>query len=299
MQGTQRRGRLSKKDQKFIRDNFGTLSAEEIAEKINKTAEGVEKYISFNNLLPAKDRREVAIVREVAVDSAIEYAFKNSADWPQLRQQFTKTELDLFVSKYAQYVSQFNNDVLPTERTQIMIAIKLEILLDRNMRDKKVFLEDIEKARERADKLYSKGFEKLDVHEKKLLNTLESEISALNSARSSLTSEIDKNLDKHAKVMRELKGTRDQRIKNIENSKKSWIDLIKALQEDEKFRQREGRYMQLMKIAEEKSHKKLGQDHRYMDGQFDKPILSAETINEEAEAEEEKIHDNSGSTGKG
>ena len=87
-------------------------------------------------------------------------------------------------------------------------------------------------------------------------------------------------MDKRQLVSKDLKATRDQRIKRIEDSKSSWAGFLRAL-EDEEERERVGDDAELMKIAKDKSREKLGTFHTFIDGSIDRPLLNADTINME------------------
>jgi len=82
--------------------------------------------------------------------------------------------------------------------------------------------------------------------------------------------------DKFDKLMMSLKGTRDQRIKEIEKKTVSYVDLIKKLQEKE-FREKEGRQLALFKKAVKQQEDELSDYHTYVDGELDLPILDSKS----------------------
>ena len=78
-------------------------------------------------------------------------------------------------------------------------------------------------------------------------------------------------------LRKDLKATREQRIKRIEDGKSSWIGLIRML-EDEEIREKEGREMEIMAMAVDKNRKLISEYHNYADDTVDSPLLTPETV---------------------
>ena len=93
------------------------------------------------------------------------------------------------------------------------------------------------------------------------------------------THELLKVLNEQQKISKDLKATREQRIKRIEDGKSSWIGLIRML-EDEEVREREGREMEILKRATDKAKESLHEYHTYNDNKVDVPLLTPESIKE-------------------
>ena len=91
------------------------------------------------------------------------------------------------------------------------------------------------------------------------------------------TNEYTKLLNEQQKISKDLKATREQRIKRIEDGKSSWIGLIRML-EDEEIREKEGREMEIMNMSVEQQINKLSEYHEYQDGEVDTPLLTPETV---------------------
>jgi hypothetical protein len=100
-------------------------------------------------------------------------------------------------------------------------------------------------------------------------------------ARSSekfLTTEYAKLQERHADLMKQLKTTRDQRIKQIEgDNKNGFLSVIKELERRDQ-QEREGRQIELVKLAGKKEYVRLGRPQTFADGNADNPILSADTV---------------------
>jgi hypothetical protein len=79
-------------------------------------------------------------------------------------------------------------------------------------------------------------------------------------------------------MLKDLKGTREQRIKAIEDSKQTFASLVKQIATDGDFRTRIGLDMEKMRLAAEKEKERLSEYHEYEDGTVDQPFLTPETL---------------------
>ena len=79
-------------------------------------------------------------------------------------------------------------------------------------------------------------------------------------------------------MLKDLKGTREQRIKQIEDSKLTFASLVKKIASDPTFRSQIGIDMEKMRLATEAEKERLGEYMEYEDGQVDQPLLSDETV---------------------
>ena len=110
----------------------------------------------------------------------------------------------------------------------------------------------------------------------KLVN-LETQLSFARNSIANYTNEYTKLLNEQQKISKDLKATREQRIKRIEDGKSSWIGLIRML-EDEEIREKEGREMEIMAMAVDKNRKLISEYHNYADDTVDSPLLTPETV---------------------
>jgi len=82
-------------------------------------------------------------------------------------------------------------------------------------------------------------------------------------------------------MLREIKGTREQRVKRLEDSKQSFIAWVASLMQDPDLMKTYGIEMEKMRLAMENEKIRLGKFHKYEDGQVDRPFLSADTVTED------------------
>ena len=171
-------------------------------------------------------------------------------------------------------VKQFREDVLPAEELQIKQFITIDILINRSMKERKRHIADTEKLQTDVDKEYELPE---DVRDGPKLANLETQLSFARNSIANYTNEYTKLLNEQQKISKDLKATREQRIKRIEDGKSSWIGLIRML-EDEEVREREGREMEIMNMAVEQQTTNLSEYHTYQDGEIDTPLLTPETV---------------------
>ena len=142
------------------------------------------------------------------------------------------------------------------------------------MKDRKRHIADTEKLQKEVDTEYSLPEDQRDVAR---LTNLETQLSFARNSISSYTNEYTKLLNEQQKISKDLKATREQRIKRIEDGKSSWVGLIRML-EDEEIREKEGRQMEILNMATEKSREKLAEYHTYADDIVDKPFLTPDDV---------------------
>lgn len=271
-----RRGRLSLADQRFIRANAAKLTPEKIAQTINKTEEMVRKWIVENvNVAPVGE----VVPEKTLVKAQIKTDLRNRIEWKYLRAAFMDDELEFFEHRYMELMRQFKDDVAPTEDTQIFFLIKFELLMERNLKDRKRAVSDIERLQKELDELYTAhgDYINMDQITQNTVSNMENMLAQAKEANKSKTDEITKLMNEHKVLMRELNATRQQRIKELEEEPQNFLSLIKALQHEE-FRQAEARQYELVKRAVEKETEKLSNSHQFADGSYDSPILSSETV---------------------
>lgn len=270
-----KRGRWGKDEIQFMTDNAGKLPLADIAAQLNRDADTVKNWIQENLAVDVSQDHPVELA-----ETAIRNALRSSPEWEELKQQFLPAELLAFERKYSKLMNQFKGDVWATEETQIFLLIKLELLMDRNMKGRQRAIQDIERLEKEVEELSEEiaGLrsreQNVDTQRDRMTN-LERQLTASREAEASKTNEYVKLSEKHAALMREMKATRDQRITRIENSKQSVLSLLKALQEED-MRRAEGEDLELIRAATEKERERLSESHKYVDDNYDQPLLTPE-----------------------
>lgn len=263
-----KRGKFSDEELNFIKRNSNEKTIEEIAQYLDRNPKTVRRVVDNMNLTTS----------DMSIDEKDEVSLRkkllNKDYWSEVEKQFTETEIDYFISIWVQLIKQFREDVLPTEELQIKQLITIEILINRCMVERKRSLEDIERLSENLAAEYAIPIEDRDMN---MLMNLEQQLSLARGTQTTHTNEYAKLSKEYKDLAKDLKATRDQRLKRIEDGKTSWIGLIRML-EDEAVREREGREMEVLGFAADKARKELSEYHSYEDGKLDMPILTPDTV---------------------
>ena len=259
-------GRLSKSDWDYIDANAENLSPEKIAENLGRTVESVEKYLK--KLGKSFNKHEAFAVQA-------EYDIKSRPYWKELKAQFSDDELELFLYHWKQIIAQFRKDVLATEELQIVDTIKLEVLMNRALREQQ---ESMERVRALDAEIELEKARDSDQQDKEMIFNLERQIASLRAAKESLSREFKDLQTKKASMYKDLKATREQRIEKLESNKQTLSSLVNKILRNPEFYEQEGKALEKMRLAMEKEKERLSDYHEYADGTVDQPFLTPETI---------------------
>jgi hypothetical protein len=264
------RGPLPAEIKDYIARFHDKMSAEQIAAqfKNKRSAEQIQKYINkeFGQNRPI--RKEMKLADELV----------NRPEWENFREQFTPKELEHFQYRYVQLMGQFRDDVLPTEELQIFQVITIDILIQRTLKEQKVTVENMERINKELEVLHEEA--KDGMADKDLFNALkagEGQYAVLTDALKVLSQRHESYLMRQSSMLKELKATRDQRVKVFENSRQSFLGYLRALGEED-FRLQEGRDAELMRKATEKQAEEMARPQAFPDGVIDQPLLTPETV---------------------
>lgn len=271
---SKKRGQLSLTEEQYIKDNVDTSSIEEIAKALNRNTPPIKKYIEKNNLLQSESEHKDTEILKIKL--------RSKCFWNEVCKQFDEEsgELSYFENTWVNLIKQFREDVLPAEELQIKQFITIDILINRSMKERKRHISETEKLQKEVDLEYKLPEEDRDTAK---LTNLETQLSFARNSIASYTNEYTKLLSEQQKISKDLKATREQRIKRIEDGKSSWTGLIRML-EDEDIREKEGRQLEILKMATDKFKEGLQDFHQYQDQEFDRPILNAESVMKEEDA---------------
>lgn len=263
-----KRGQLSLQEEQYIREHYPDQSVEDIAEYLNRNTAPIKRYITENQLLiPEDEKSDTEFLRQKLYTKTF---------WSEILRQFDNEtgELQYFEDTWIGLIKQFREDVLPAEELQIKQFITIDILINRSMKERKRHIAETDKLQKEVDKEYAKPEDQRDIP--KLAN-LETQLSFARNSIANYTNEYTKLLNEQQKISKDLKATREQRIKRIEDGKSSWTGLIRML-EDEDIREKEGREMEILSLATEKYRAKLEDYHQYEDKKIDRPFLTPESV---------------------
>jgi translation initiation factor 2 beta subunit (eIF-2beta)/eIF-5 len=261
-----KRGALNKDEKSYIEKFRLKKTTEEIALDLGRSPSIVERHLLEQG---GHDPNGGLIER-----------LRSRPEWANFQLQFSAEELDLFVYHYLRLMRQLGeDDIIPTEEMQVFDLIKAEIQLGRNLREQKKIADDMQEVTSQLDEAKrarpSKGksamdsraeIRNLEIAYKDLSTSLKDVIARQN------TIETSKKV-----ILKDLKGTREQRVKVVENSRTNFPALLKMLMQEDMTRKNDEQ-IRMMNLAVEKERARLSAPHRYADGVVDQPVLTSETL---------------------
>ena len=182
----------------------------------------------------------------------------------------------MFSYHWSRIIGQFKDDVLPTEELQVIDAIKLEILMNRSLREQQSSMLDI--ARFEAILVDEKDNKSPDDWDRDYIFNLEKQIQVCRAAQESLSRDYKDLQSKKSVMLRDLKATREQRIKRLEDSKKTFFGWLQRIMKDKDFRVQLGIDMEKMRLAANKEYETLSEYYEYEDGTLDQPLITPENV---------------------
>ena len=263
-----KKGRFTKTEQEFIRNNHREMSNLDIATHLDRDPISIQSYIKEkigNNTL---DDREIEALHDL----------QNRPFWKDLQKQFSEEELQSLLYHWSRIITQFRDDVLPTEELQIIDAIKLEILMNRALIGQQTNMRSIGEYEELVTVEKSKS---LEIQDKDYIYNLERQIAVCRAAQDSLTREYKDLQTKKASMLKDLKATREQRIKRLEDSKQTFIGWVRNLMSNPDTRREIGIEMEKMRLAMNKEAERLSEYHKYEDCLIDQPFLTPDSVKDD------------------
>lgn len=257
-----KKGRISKEEERIIGRLVNSVTVEDIAKQLDRDVESIDNFV--------KRKFKLGLTNE----EAAAFSLESRPYWYELTSQFTGDELELFKYHWSRIIAQFKDDVFPTEELQVVDVIKLEILMNRCLKSNKDNLNELDL----IDKMIrdERAKDKADRDQDYLMN-LERQSASLRASQESLNRDYRELQTKKASMLREMKGTREQRIKRLEDSKQSFTSWIAMLMQDPETLKSYGIEMEKMRLAMAKEKERLSAFHKYEDGMVDQPFLTPDT----------------------
>lgn len=270
-----KKGRISKAEEKFIKENLHR-GEKEIAHELDRSPDSVlsfiKKKVAKGDFLEPKWLEEASDEEKALYDLTFRPYFK------ELTQQFTNDELELFKYHWSRIISQFKDDVIPTEELQVVDLIKLELLMNRSLKGNKDNIEQIT-ALEALIEL-ERARDPDQVNRDDMYN-MERQVASLRASQESLNRDYRDLQTKKNSMLKEMKATREQRVRRFEDSKTSFTGWMTFLIANPELTKSYGIEMEKMRLAMEKEKNRLAEFHKYTDGMVDQPFLTPETVKDE------------------
>ena len=264
-----RKGRFDKKEIAFITENCDNMSVDELGERLGRDPDSVKRFI--------RKKLQKGISKQESRQLNAEYDLKSRFYWKDLKEQFSSDELEMFLYHWRRMIAQFKDDVFHTEEMQVVDAIKLEILMNRALKEQQKGMREIAILEDELADEKDKG---VNMNSDRVFN-LERQVAVSRASLETLSRDYKDLQTKKNAMLKELKGTREQRIKQLEDSKQTFVGWVKEVANNAEFRNQLSVDMEKMRIAVQKEAKKLSEYHTYGDGMVDQPFLTAETVKDD------------------
>lgn len=205
---------------------------------------------------------------------------QNSLSYEVLQKQFTRPEIDYFLEEWGSMCVQFQ-DVLATEKRQISELIKQEIIGNRILVQIRIAEERIEsliKEIEILEKLKedAKGDEERQDVLAEWIDRCGSLLSTMYNSVKGMTKEYGETLDNKSGILQDLNAKRKDREDIIKKGGETFQGLIKKYRDDA-IRSKEGRELELIRLAKEKKKDKYRHPTRFPDGSMDCVLLDKDS----------------------
>jgi acetolactate synthase small subunit len=106
---------------------------------------------------------------------------------------------------------------------------------------------------------------------------LERQIATLRASQETMSRDFKDLQARKSALYKDLKGTREQRIKAIEDHRQTFPTLITKVMTDPKYRQDMATYIEKMRLATEKERARLSELISYEDNIPDRPLLNSDS----------------------
>ena len=265
-------GRISKDEENLIRERL-EIGFEGLAAELDRNPESVLGFIKKK--VAKGDLPEPSWMEDEYNEEKAHYDLTFRPYFSELKQQFTEEELKLFQYHWARIISQFKDDVIPTEELQVVDLIKLELLMNRCLKGNKENIEQISAldaliAVERA--------RDSDQQDRDEIFNMERQAASLKASQESLNKDYRELQSKKNSMLKEMKATREQRVKRFEDSKTSFSGWMAYLISNPEVTKSYGLEMEKMRLAMEKEKHRLSKFHKYQDEIVDQPFLTPDTV---------------------
>jgi hypothetical protein len=260
-----KQGRISKTEEEFIEKNIHHMDYKQLAEKLERDPDSVNKFIKRKFKIGLSDEEEAA------------FELEDRPYFENLKEQFTEKELELFKYHWSRVISQFKDDVIPTEELQVVDLIKLELLMNRCLINNKENESQISSFKVLLDQ--ERAID-ADQQNKETIFSLQQQITSLKASSESLNRDYRELQTKKNSMLKEMKATREQRVQRIQDGKQTFTGWLTYLMTNPEKTREYGLEMEKMRMAMLKEQERLSQYHKYEDGEVDQPFLNSETVKE-------------------
>ena len=110
------------------------------------------------------------------------------------------------------------------------------------------------------------------------LFNMERQVASLKASQESLNKDYRELQTKKNTMLKDMKATREQRVKRLEDSKQNFTSWLAHPIANPEVTKEYGLEMEKMRLAMEKEKERLSQFHKYTDEMVDQPFLTPDTV---------------------
>jgi hypothetical protein len=267
-----KRGRISKVEETYIKDNID-VGFNRIATELDRDPESVLGFIKKK--VAKGDLPEPSWMGGDYNEEKAHYDLTFRPYFSELKQQFTEDELKLFQYHWSRIIAQFKDDVIPTEELQVVDLIKLELLMNRSLKHNK---DNIEQINVLSSLVALERQHDSDQQDTDAIFNMERQMASLRASQESLNKDYRELQTKKNSMLKEMKATREQRVKRLEDSKQNFNSWLSYLISNPEMVKSYGIEMEKMRLAMIQERDRLSEYHKYQDGEVDQPFLTSDTV---------------------
>lgn len=281
-------GALTDEEKRTIEQMVSTSTYSQIAAQLNRKDATVRKYCQRQGF--TKDKQ--------SVKKKIQFKAKHSHHFNVLKEQLTEDEFNFAIQVYNSMMEQFGNDILYSEEIQLIEYCVVTCLLNRALSKEKTLNSQIQEQRvlrselqRKKDEILNsensdgedeeKEGEKYDQEDYYLdkIEQIDMRISELQSDLRDTKKDQINFIDRKEKITVAIHGSREQRAKELINTKQNFSDLISAMKKNTAFRKAIGLEIEKMRLGVKEEYIRLtSAPHIYINNEEDFPILNTEVV---------------------
>lgn len=281
-------GALTDEEKRTIEQMVSTATYSQIAAQLNRKDATVRKYCQRQGF--TKDKQ--------SVKKKIQFKAKHSHHFNVLKEQLTEDEFNFAIQVYNSMMEQFGNDILYSEEIQLIEYCVVTCLLNRALSKEKTLNSQIQEQRvlrselqRKKDEILNsensdgedeeKEGEKYDQEDYYLdkIEQIDMRISELQSDLRDTKKDQINFIDRKEKITVAIHGSREQRAKELINTKQNFSDLISAMKKNTAFRKAIGLEIEKMRLGVKEEYIRLtSAPHIYINNEEDFPILNTEVV---------------------
>lgn len=251
-------GKLTLKEKAFIKQNSGNLTTLQMSKKLQRTVSIIEEYLEQSG--------RAGLFTSEVLDN-----LRKSHEYELLKSELADKEIKIFEKKYSEWVGQFKEDILPSEKSQIFNIIKLDMMMSKIMQRNKAIEENMAEIEVEIREIRESDMED---------NKRQKRITELRQYRQDSYGHYNANIRVYQeqnvlylKMLSELKASRVQRVTKDEGAKNTFLGLLRSMKDDNQ-RNKMGEDAELERLAAEAEGERYSTTTTYLDGTTDFPFIS-------------------------